>query len=376
MFKKYFFIVIGLIVWLNFSLLVAAEEGSPLDAMDATTEDGLSIAKCISKGGFDFSLFLQSIVGSDGFVGNYLVPFEDVLLTNQCHSADILGLVQQQIKTRALIRDAYLKCEYEKVPNLKKAYYKLSAELFYVRNVIRKNIVVNLPYDLLSTRMLENKAELLTPRDEIYQEMREKFVDKGSLENDEFDVWFLILEKKYEKRVDDYIVCDNSSWEVVAEKWEEFISTAGGIAPAWNNLEKGVSAKAKDLADSASEFSMKNTLDGFFEIKVNGVDPETGFKEIFDSAAQDIKALGQAISPSPTEVLRSIDREKYRYSTDVLRTSMESQFEFLYKEGTDATIASFLSVLQNLNEILTRSSGIISDLENCTDDINGRQCAK
>src|SRR3989338_4696742 len=189
-----FHIKLGVLLMLLLVTGVAAQAQTP-EEIDPQTEDGLSVGRCISKGGLDFGLFWNSVIYNDDLKEGVIEPWKDILNRNQCQAFDVIGLVKQQDSVRSMVRDSFLTCDTDQLPNLKMAFHKLTAEIYYVRHIVDGGIVMNLPYDLLKHRFFQESA--IMDRTKIYNDMRKKYVKEDMLQQDQFDQLFLLLETKY-----------------------------------------------------------------------------------------------------------------------------------------------------------------------------------
>ncbi len=341
--------------------------------IDPNVDGDLSAGRCISKGNVDFILFLRSIIWSDGLEG-YTAIWEDVLYKNQCQANDIISLINQQDKIERYIRDAFLTCNTQKLPNMKRAYSEINAELYYVRNIVDGSVVVNLPYDVLTYRFGEDGEALFTSRNKIYADMKERYVDSGQFAKTEFDVFFNRLELKYEDKKKSYIFCENSSWSTVSDKWDEFIKTAGGVAPAWEKLEKGVGGRVEKLVESLPDSSFDGFLDGLVQLNINNQDAATGYQEIYDDLSYYSPEFGSS-GPTYGLLLGAIESEEFNDTIENMQKIMNSRFEALYKEGSDATVEAMVSELDNLNSAIVDGLPAINKVYSCVETMNNRQCS-
>lgn len=350
---------------------------SPAYAVDDKTNsdpyvDGkLSVGKCVKKGNLDFLLFLNTLIYSDGFYEGVVEPWKDVLMRNKCHATDVSGLIKQQDKIRKSIRDAFLTCNTQKLPPLEKAFDKLNAEIYYVRHVIDGKIVLSLPFDILSTRMIGDPDSLYTPKSQLYAEMKEKYVNK-TLTIDEFDLLFSKLDFKYQDRKNTYIICENDSWKAVAEKFEEFINTAGGITPAWNEAKKAVGRRAEKIVESVTDGGLEAWYEGRFKLNLNNLPFKEGLSEIGGNMDKYLPNFEGA--PSQGAFLEAMAVVDKAYDLDKIREEMASNYYSLYKETSDAGIQSLVEGLTGYNKIILDSFKPLDALLKGTKFMNSKQC--
>lgn len=341
-------------------------------AMDSDIDGQISIGRCVAKGNIDFILFLQAVIYSDGFWEGVWEPFVDVFARNQCHVIDVSGLIKQRDKIRSEIRHAFLSCKNDRIPNLKRAYHEVNAEIYYVRHVVDGSIVLALPYQLLSTRMLEDEESLYYPKEKLYEEMKERYV--GELMSDiEFDVFFNNLDTRYRERKKGYVICESSAWEEVAEKWAEFVESAGGIGPALDEGEKRIGGRAEKIYEAATDQGLKDYLSGIVQFKINGQDSATGAGDIIDS----LSYIGASPEYTPTTIdfaLSEIGEEEFRFNTELLQLDMSSKFSVLYKDTSDESIEFFVNELRDLNEVILNTLDPMDQVLGCVEMMNSRQC--
>lgn len=371
--KKALVGVVGICAFFASSIgIFAADDNTYLDPY---IDGNLSIGRCISKGNIDFVLFLNAVSNFQGYTEAYEIIF-DVLKKNQCQAGDINSLLKQRDKLRGRIRDAFLLCQNEKIPALKTGFYTVTAEIYYVRNVVQGKVILNLPYDLLTTRMAEDPDSLFYPRDKLYSEMYDKYVNSGKFEKLEFDILFDKLETKYGQRKEDYVICGNSSWDIVAEKWAEFIETAGGVGPAADNFEDAVGGRAEKISEAARDEGFTEYITGIAQLNVNNLEPEAGFSEIFDRLADSVPAYDTPGTSTPTQdsFLSALIAEGKRYDTLAMKQQMLSNFSSLYKDSGDASIEVFVLEIEKLNQVIKNSYRPLEAIVSCAFKMNLRQC--
>lgn len=340
-------------------------------AVDPYKDGGLSVGSCIVKGNLNFIGFLKSATFSDGILDGMIEPLNDVIKRNQCQSSDILMLIKQRDKVRKQIRNAFFTCSSQKVPTLKRSFASVNAEIYYARHVVDGAIVISLPYELLSTRMLENEDSLYTPKAKLYQDMFDRYVDNGDLTQSEFDLLFNKLETKYKTKKKKYVICDGGAWDQVSAKFKEFVETAGGITPAWKDLSRGVKGSAMRVAKTATETSFKNWITGIVAVNLNNEALRPGFKSILENAARYVPSGG---TPTISSVLEAVTKESRSHNVDNIRSAISGNFETLYKGASDEATQSFVTAVDNLNTAIIEAQGPLDKLRGCSSTINDRQC--
>jgi len=365
----------------------AGEVADEVRNIDPASGGKLSLIRCIQKGGIDFSLFWDAIIFSDDFTEGVIEPWNDVLFRNQCHSNDVMGLINQQDKLRKSIRDAFLTCNTQKLPRLRKSFAKTLAEIYYVRHVVDGSLVLSLPFDILSTKSISDATEL--DRNILYSEMLTKYVGSDFLTLDEFNILFRNLEFKYRDRKKTYILCDKGSWQDVTKKWKEFVDSKGGLEPAFEDFKKNIANKGKKLGKEfatiktvelfTEDSSFTDYISSFAQMNLNNMEPQKGYEDIRKSL---IKNLPTAATPSQTDLLGAIAVSGRQFEIETMKTEMKSNFKILYKDAGDETIESFLNNLDGRS--LAGTTGLLEIIENSlpemnkilrgTETMNDRQC--
>jgi len=342
--------------------------------MDAGVDGGLSVGRCIQKGNLDFILFLNTLIFNDSFYDGVIEPWKDIFSRNKCHATDISNLIKQQDKIRTYIRVAFLTCKNEKIPALKTALEKLNIEIYYVRNVVDGTIMATLPFDLLSTRMAENPDSLYISKEKLYSDILAKYQGKTTLSSSDLDLHFAKLDLKYKDKKKEYVICQNDSWKQVAEKWKEFINTAGGIGPAVEKSVKEIGGAAEKLVESVNADSLKASYKGWLQVNVNNMTAEEGVKEIAEKLSKNIPSSGGTGTITQSALLDAIEISGTQHDIDKKRLEMSAHFHSLYRETSDAGTELLVTNLNNYNTILKDSFPILSKLLEGAKMMNDRQC--
>jgi hypothetical protein len=362
---KYFLFTV--FVFGSFQNLVFAQ--TPVD--DPYIDGDLSVAQCIANGNIDFNLFLDSIIYNDGFVDGIFEPWMDVLTRNKCQAADVSGLIKQQDKIRKYIRDAFLTCKNEKIPSLRVAHTKLNIEIYYVRKVVDGEMVLSLPYEFLTTRMLSDEESLYTPSDELYSDMYYKYVAAGEISKEDFDLFFSKLEFKYKDRKKTYIICEESSFDQVKDKWQEFKDTGAGTIPALKNLKKTVGGRYEKIAEALTDVGFADYLSGLIQFNLNNMDAKEGFMEIYENLDKYVPNIDV---PTQSDMLLALNIAEQEYDYMSLKNELASNFEVLYRDTSDLAVELLVTELDDFNNTIEDSFAPLDSLLECTEVMNDRQC--
>lgn len=366
--KKIIGLSLFIAVFMPFSGSFAASD------IDAGVEGGLSVGRCIQKGNVDFILFLNTLIFSDGFFDGVIEPWKDIFSRNKCHATDISILIKQRDKIRAYIRDAFLTCKGEKVPNLKRALEELNIEIYYVRHIVDGSVVLTLPFDLLSTRMAENPETLFISKEKLYDDIITKYRGKTVLSNADLDLFFAKLNLKYKDRKKEYVICQNDSWKQVAEKWKEFVDSAGGIGPAAKDAQKEIAGAAEKLVESVDADSLKASFKGWFQVNLNKLEAEKkGVLDIQKQLEKSIPQTGTSGTISQKALLDALEVSKTNYNLKDMRTKMSSHFHSLYRATSDEGIELLVTTLEKYDKTLKDSLPILDKLLDGAKMMNKRQ---
>lgn len=332
-----------------------------------------TVGQCIAKGNLDFILFLKASTLKDGFYESIIEPWEDVLMRNKCQSSDIMSLTNQQDKVRSQIRDAFLTCNTQKIPNLKIAFNKYNMEIYYVRHVVDGKVIASLPYELLSTRMLENPNKLIYPKEKLYAEMVDKYVTPNLISKKDFDQFFNLIETKYKDRKNTYISCENDSFDRVSQKFKEFINTIGGITPAWDFANKQIGGAAEKLREAVADLSIKSFISGLVQFNFNKLPYKAGFEEISRNINKYIPGVSTN-APTQSTMLQALTSADKTYELAKERTAIATDFEATYKETSDFTVELLANELKDFNKTLQDSFPAMDTLLTCSKVMESRQC--
>jgi len=332
----------------------------------------LDIGKCIKKGGFDFTAFLQATVWSDSFVESIVEPWNDVLIRNSCHAFDIYGLVQKRDKLRKQIRDAFLTCRHDKVPKLKTAYYKTVVEIGFARNIVYGGLVTKQKKDM----------------DLLLNDLQNKYVGKYHwFAPADFSVFRNELKLRYLNRIDAYInKCDQGSWAEVARKFKEFNDTVikGGfvddVKKAGANLERRAQKIEQAFGDSKS---WEEWGKGLAQVNLNGqacsAADKSGcnnFWKEFTGELNENNPFTKTNFPSTTEgIFEARKWSDFALRQVTLNNEMTTRFKMLYGVAADSNLQLFIDEAGQLNNVIKESFVPLNSIKECAKTMNKRQCS-
>ena len=389
--KKY-----GITIGILLSILI----GSQLAYADSTTQDSqgnLSVLRCIQKGDIDFGAFLSSMIYNDSFTEGILEPWKDVLDRNQCQSGDVYSLIKQEDKMRSAIRDAFLTCNNQAVPQLKKAYQKMMVEIYYVRHVVNSALITGLPVLAQTTSFTE---AAVVDRNQLYRDMSAKYVKESFMSQADFDLLFLKLESKYADRRTQYLDCTKSSWEVVGNKWNAFIKffkeDAAGLKEAGKTIGAvttgGKDGKGPSLVNElktikfvelfTTDESVLDYIKAFGQVNVNNLATSAAYDEAKNYINTHLNngsglTQGQYVS-------QSVGAENnYQMEKDI--DQIKTDFDTRYKSAADGSMEQFIDALDGRQvggqddgtlEIINNSFSPLNEVLSLSTKIKDRECKR
>ena len=353
---------------------------------DPYVDGKLSLVACIKKGDIDFLTFLRASIWNDNMMEGIIEPWNDLLTRNQCQSLDVSMLMKKQDAIRKSIRDSFLTCQTQKLPHLKTLYHELSAEVYYVRHVVEGGVVLGLPYDI-NTRVFGAATE--ENRDILYNEMRSNYAKVGVIEPNEFDTFFLKMEAKYLDRKASYKDCSSGSWQLVAEKWDEFVKSGAGAGDAYKTASKNIKADGASLKKEFKEMAIVQLIGGdkgftdylgsFATANLNGQGLKEGAGEIADTLMKNLPEGGGNLNQA--YLAGAVSYSDQAFETEKIQNDLIKNFSGLYGVAGDETLQLFLDNLDGrqiealgLIEIMEQSYGPLNKVLQGTKTILDRQC--
>ncbi len=360
----------------SFDTAFALSEDQELGLVDPYIGDELSVGRCIAKGNIDFILFLKSAIYSDGLFEGVYEPFVDITVRNQCQTIDISALIKQRDKIREYIRGAFLKCQNDRIPNLRRAYTQVNAEIYYVRHVVDSSVISNLPTFILNDILDVNPEAFYYDKLSLYKDMKERYVNSGQINKDDFEVFFSDLDSRYRNRKKSYVICEDNAWKELGEKWDEFANDLGGLSSSAEYANKKLGGSAEKIMENFEDGWLESYLTGVINLNINGLDPAMAFDEILADLDQALYIPGSD-SPTPKtykSLLDGLGDEDFRYNMEISKEILRSKYEVLYKDSSDSSIELFVDELKNLDDVILDSLDDIDNVIKCANTMNDRQC--
>lgn len=315
----------------------------------------------------DFDVFLSHLISYE----NTTEFFKDIFSRNFCWRDDIYSVETQLQKQTAAVRKAYENCDMKSLPKLESKAYDLQMELMYLRF-----------FGINNPDKLDNQSPVVArDSDAVYNYLERIFVNDRPIfpneSNGYFDKFFKSLEDKYKNRLDQkdkdgniiskgsYNTCTEPAWQELNEKWDEFLSTAAGLSPAWEKMKKQTAEKAKQIT-----FPKRNwtSFDSWLELRTNGVKPQETLNDIYEEFKKN--------NPFGTysDFISDIKTSQNRYSAEVVKEDLFTRYAILYKEDVDESVKAIKQKIEELNATITNTFPIQKTLFKCAATIQEKQC--
>lgn len=379
-FKK---VTIGLL------LMVALWGVWPATPVHAADSDDLKIASCIAKSvstrGQTYVRFLVDTMSLEGFYQEVIEPWGDILWSNQCQAFDILALIDRQDQIQRSLRNSFLTCDLGQLAAKQKAYYRIGAEIYYARHVVKRKVVVSVPY--ISLQELGAYQPEFADNKTLKSEMERLYVRKGKMTQREFDDLYYELQVKYSERKQEYKICPNTSWQEVADKFWEAVEhfeslgkefgqnvskKAQSIGTAFNAMVHSYSSLDAFLA-SHLEMSIDADFGGMLEDLgelVYVFKPGIDFVDaMIDGIREQLASQGKTVTQNRDYTYADIaaatsDITKRVYIHDV-QAELEADFEARYMFAGNS-VETFTDELDRLNRAITGSFGVLDQINKCS----------
>jgi hypothetical protein len=278
--------------------------------------------------------------------------FDDIIYRNSCQYNDIHTIILNNEGIRAQIRNAYYKCEYERINELSINYVKNDMELYYLRSFVDNGktdgLIIEVPKDKLRTDMLS------------YYVNNKKMLDEPL-----FTQYLTEFSEKYKDSINNYNECVDPFIQELIQKLEEFGETFAGFKdPMFQDLaadfEKLAGPEEEDLTPTASqsfETQLKDFLNSKISVNVNMVPAQKGFEQIGEAFKQQ--------APTFEEFSQQNEEEEATYINNVNTADMLGRYKIRYLEGTDTSIEMFSQKLDTLISTLKSTYPVMDLLKTC-----------
>ncbi|PIQ77583.1 hypothetical protein COV82_03715 [Candidatus Peregrinibacteria bacterium CG11_big_fil_rev_8_21_14_0_20_46_8] len=286
------------------------------------------------------------------------------------HYADIQRVQNQLNKARYAVMGAFLRCDLERLESVTNAYYKLEAELFFLRKFVRTD-------DDTLTIVTETGARQKLKR-ELIDSMLLRKPNSGGKDELLFDAYFDEFEAKYAERAKGYA---NAEGDPVYDELIEKIKKLGDTFKSFGELGDELGGLAKDVGEAgdaigeavdsaltsppsetlakigkgiASKFDVCATLDGF-EYTKSGC-ASGALSALFEDQGDDpFEARAADPSPQPqsfTELNLRVRQREEQLEQNLDIEKLRARYELLYGTVNGEGLQQILGRADTLQEVI------------------------
>lgn len=384
----------GVILGIVIALSLMSLSGNAWAADDSDEYNCDKIGAASTMGSKGYRTFLAKTLNFRDFNSF----FDDIFFLNRCHYEDIKNVQNQFDKISKSIRTAFYKCQTDKIEELKTKYYKLEAELMFLRVFLgepdRRDFKMYFSSKKGESFKMKDRESFIRPK------MKDYLMDKLEVIKDEktLDKYLDEFIKKYEKAPSRYADCEDKTWEELKKKWKEFRENWGGIGDAFDEIEKqkekrrkaGKAASwgdvwdntkegAKDLGDRLKNFYKPGNLVGI-NIQVQGL-KEFGqlindYTEAFgkDEPWKKYEDGGSTGGPSYDKLIELQSEDSLRAYYEQLEATMKMDYHALYVQGGASVTMGLTQKLAGMESAIKyMSETVVPAVEECHSYVK-RQC--
>lgn len=206
------------------------------------TDKGRSLASCLDG----LNQFLSAMIGYEDFL-DYWADFY-IGFRWPMYYADIASVESQVNKARYGVVAAFLRCDLNRLKSVTNAYYRLEAELYFVRHFIDAK-----------GGSIRNRADAINDKKNFMNEMMDYFTLRAPSSNPDqdralFSGYFDMFAAKYRARAGQYASYgDDPIWSELSAKFEQLADTfknLGKLGSELGQLGKEVGQLPVDIGSS------------------------------------------------------------------------------------------------------------------------------
>lgn len=342
---------------------------------------GRNLLSCLSG----WRQFISAGIGTQGFK-DYWRDFS----LYPAHYADVVIVEQQLNKARYAVMAAFLRCDLNKLKSVTNAYYKLEAELYFVRHFVETSGG--------SVKILtENPAE----RQKLVDEVANHIILFKKSQNPEEDRaiisgYFSTFETKYKERAKKYAQFGNDAvYGELGKKFDELIDTFKSFGKINNDLQK-----EEKPAEKTAEQNRETKTPAHAGALKNIKELAAAIAKRFDACAttedkrycitgEDRKKTEDPFTPSNItkssekktfgEVMFLVEKRAQERTEDIDKVQMLAKYEILYGQVNGDGIIELMKKMDALLAILgpAKEEGSIeplNKLQQCAKHVNTNQC--
>ena len=304
----------------------------------------------VCRGGRDWGTFISSVLSYDDF-SEY---WKDILVrysANICHYQDIDSLLNKISGVREQIRRAFYVCA--NTDAMKRTYYELEAELFYLRKYIKTDY-----------------SDFVVVDDQkVIDDLRGYFViNKGFFSDQEILNLFAKFKTKYASRLAVYRECKDPVWQNLVDKWNEFQSDAGGITQALNQANRTFEKRWDRMKNTSMNLG-RDFWGGIVAARINGLLPQEGWDQILDTLKRNSPS---GINFQQLNAAKEVSDQSYDAQKE--EGTYLAEYQTLYMETSDEFTKEIVARLNMLDSIVQNTWKYQNQTIQCVKTINNKQC--
>ena len=306
--------------------------------------------QAICRGTRDWGTFISALIDYDDFVEYW----KDIFVrynSNICQYMDIDNLLKRVTKVRKQIRDAFYVCA--DTSKLKDTYYRLEAELYYLRKYINT----------------DNGSFMNVSDAKMEEDLRNYFViNKGYFSSAQMTQLLSDLKSKYTPRLETYKNCKDATWQNLVDKWNEFKTNAGGIGPAIQQASASISKRWKRMANTPMKGG-QSFFGGFVDARINDMPVKEG-----------LELITQELQRNMPQGYTFNQLQSAQTAADTAFNELETfnnyaaEYQALYGETSDEYVKQIVYRLDVLDKAITETFPYENQTYQCVKRINNKQC--
>ncbi|KKU80491.1 MAG: hypothetical protein UY05_C0006G0025 [Candidatus Peregrinibacteria bacterium GW2011_GWA2_47_7] len=322
-----------------------------------------SLQRCVQG----FQAFMSATVGFTDSIRTW----DEIFELNSCYRADLDGIGNQLAKARRQIRAAYLRCEIDTVDRLIANYYKIDAELWFLRNAVDTqfgNIIENF--------LSDEKAFALQ------RQMQKEYSDV--IEDSLLQDYFTEFRAKYRDRFEKYEQCPTfQTLAELKEKWDGIVEALQpltnlgkedeGARRERNRRENRTILGQKTPAQAGPRdgpiVSFDESLDLNLKIARLKVEPERNFEDLAQQFKDD---TGSPLRQDQVQL--EVRMETTRVSEELSMNETWTRYRVLYGDIADSGTSALVQSIDELIHTIPATVPSMLEVKKCSKRLHERQC--
>lgn len=365
----------------------------------AERRTGRNVRNCL----FSFGQFLLVGAGLDTIPSHVQLkwpPFLRDIFLLPAQYADVMNIERQANRARTSVMGAALRCDMNRLQSYVNAYYKLEAELYYVRYFVDAGggwfswaLPGGAPRILRVTTFEGQRAKFVEDMIANFAQIRTMDSDQARLT---FSAYFNEFEEKYRERARTYAGLDDV-WSELKNKLDELVETFrtfGNLGNEFKELGKETAALATEVGTSVAgrvttffKSPAKSIGEGILEIHnrfqvcplSDNSECKPGYKALADTVSG-ILGVGSSVRNfserrSFEDLSVAIMQQEQTKTDDMARAEMLTRYEVLYGQVNGNGVLYVIDKMDELVNILSNPSiAGLNRVSQCAEMIRKREC--